>query len=56
MASNRMMNDCIPSMCTAQGIQCGQAGDGCGHVLDCGNCPTGETRGLGAPGKCGTTG
>jgi hypothetical protein len=46
---------CTPSTCAAQGIQCGPAGDGCGNLLQCGTCPTGETCGGGGPSKCGKT-
>jgi hypothetical protein len=47
-------SSCAPSSCTAQGIGCGPAGDGCGNLLDCGSCPTGQTcGGSGAPGQCG---
>ena len=34
---------CTPKSCAAQGIQCGLASDGCGNVLTCPSCPTGET-------------
>jgi hypothetical protein len=38
-----------------QGISCGPAGDGCGNVIQCGNCKTGETCGGGGKsGVCGT--
>ena len=47
---------CTPTTCAAQKIDCGPAGDGCGNLLDCGNCPSGQTCGGGGnPGKCGTT-
>jgi hypothetical protein len=29
---------CTALSCAAQGLQCGQGGDGCGNVLDCGTC------------------
>jgi hypothetical protein len=44
---------CTPTTCAAQGIQCGYAGDGCGNLLPCGTCPTGQYCGGGGPGKCG---
>jgi hypothetical protein len=44
---------CTPTTCAAQGIQCGPAGDGCGTLLQCGTCPTGQFCGGGGPGKCG---
>ncbi|HEY8086188.1 MAG TPA: hypothetical protein VIF09_00030, partial [Polyangiaceae bacterium] len=34
---------CTPKSCAAQGIQCGLASDGCGNILTCPNCPTGES-------------
>jgi hypothetical protein len=45
---------CTPTTCTAEGIQCGPAGDGCGNLIQCGNCPTGQYCGGAGPGKCGT--
>jgi hypothetical protein len=45
---------CQPLTCAAQGLMCGAAGDGCGNLLDCGPCPTGQTcGGGGTPGQCG---
>jgi hypothetical protein len=46
---------CTPTTCGAQGVECGHAGDGCGALLDCGTCPTGQFCGGGGPGKCGTS-
>jgi hypothetical protein len=43
--------------CTEQGFMCGQQSDGCGNILQCGTCATGETCGGGAtpkPGVCGS--
>jgi hypothetical protein len=34
---------CAPKSCAAQGIQCGTASDGCGNVVQCPPCPTGQT-------------
>jgi hypothetical protein len=34
---------CTPKSCAAQGIQCGTASDTCGNVLQCPNCPSGQT-------------
>jgi hypothetical protein len=45
---------CTPSTCMAQGIQCGPASDGCGNLLQCGTCASGQTCGGGGAGKCGT--
>jgi hypothetical protein len=45
---------CVPRTCAQQGIQCDGAGDGCGNLLQCGSCPTGQTcGGGGVPGQCG---
>jgi hypothetical protein len=45
---------CTRSTCTAQGIGCGPAGDGCGGVLDCGTCKAPQTcGGGGTPSQCG---
>ena len=46
---------CAPTTCSAQSIECGPAGDGCGNLLDCGNCSGNQTCGIGATaGKCGS--
>jgi hypothetical protein len=45
---------CTPKTCVQQGIECGQAGDGCGNVIQCPNCPGGQTcGGGGVASKCG---
>jgi hypothetical protein len=45
---------CVPRTCTELGLQCGPASDGCGNLLQCGDCPPGETCGGGGiPGVCG---
>jgi hypothetical protein len=44
---------CTPKTCTQQGYGCGQAGDGCNNVLDCGTCPAGQTCN-GTPSTCST--
>jgi hypothetical protein len=47
---------CTPLSCAAQGIQCGQAGDGCGNVITCPNCPAGQScGGGGVPNQCGAS-
>jgi hypothetical protein len=48
-------NLCTPIDCATQGIHCGPAGDGCGHMLDCGGCnnPGESCGGGGAAGVCG---
>ncbi len=45
---------CTPKTCVQQGIDCGQAGDGCGNVITCPPCAAGTTcGGAGVPNKCG---
>lgn len=45
---------CTPKSCMDQGIDCGQAGDGCGNVITCPPCAAGQTcGGAGVPNKCG---
>ncbi len=33
---------CIPTTCAAKAATCGPIGDGCGNILECGTCPSGE--------------
>jgi hypothetical protein len=41
---------CLPQSCSAQGIECGQAADGCGNkIATCGECSAGN---LCVAGKC----
>jgi hypothetical protein len=48
---------CTPLTCMAQMYECGEAGDGCGGVLQCGDCPAPETcGGGGTPYQCGAPG
>lgn len=45
---------CTPITCQAQNINCGPAGDGCGGLLQCGNCMNNQTCGGGGQfGQCG---
>jgi hypothetical protein len=45
---------CTPRSCADQGLSCGPAGDGCGAVIQCGDCPAGQTcGGGGTPSACG---
>ncbi|MGO9712467.1 MAG: hypothetical protein ACLQBL_26640 [Polyangiaceae bacterium] len=45
---------CTPTTCTALGLNCGPAGDGCGCTLECGTCTAPQTcGGGGTPGVCG---
>lgn len=48
---------CTPGVClVAGGKFCGRIGDGCGHILDCGGCPAGQTCGAsGIDGLCAPT-
>ena len=38
---------CSPTTCAQQQVTCGPTGDGCGNVLQCGACPSGQTCGGG---------
>ena len=44
---------CVPRDCAQQGLNCGSALDGCGNIIQCGTCPTGETCGAKSPNVCG---
>jgi hypothetical protein len=45
---------CTPKTCQQQNINCGPAGDGCGNLLQCGNCMNNQTcGGGGVSGQCG---
>jgi hypothetical protein len=46
---------CPPQSCAALGAQCGPQADGCGGIIQCGDCPPGQTCGAGGPNKCGAT-
>ena len=44
---------CVPKKCSDLDVSCGQAGDGCGGVLNCGTCPSGQQCGAtGLPSQC----
>ncbi len=45
---------CTPRTCAQVGANCGPVGDGCGALVDCGMCPTGQICGGGGPSRCGT--
>jgi hypothetical protein len=48
------VNLCTPTTCAALGYDCGPAGDGCGHLLDCGGaCPGAQYCGGAGPNRCG---
>ncbi len=40
---------CSPGDCAALGAGCGTLPDGCGGTVDCGQCPQGQSYGLGGP-------
>ena len=44
---------CQPESCASQNIACGPAGDGCGNVLQCGSCATGDIPASTRPGSAG---
>jgi hypothetical protein len=45
---------CKPLTCAEENLACGPSGDGCGNVIQCGPCPSGQTcGGAGVPGQCG---
>ncbi|MDP9036056.1 MAG: carboxypeptidase-like regulatory domain-containing protein, partial [Myxococcota bacterium] len=45
---------CVPLSCSAQNINCGPAGDGCGNLVECGTCaPPQSCGGGGVFGQCG---
>ena len=47
---------CVPATKCPAGSDCGYVPDGCGGLVSCGNCPTGEACGVGnppVPNKCG---
>jgi len=46
-------SECIPLDCAALGANCGLTGDGCGAVLDCGQCGENQTCGAQGPNQCG---
>jgi hypothetical protein len=47
-------SSCSPISCQALGVTCGMQGDGCGGVLDCGSCPSGQFCGGAGFNVCGT--
>jgi hypothetical protein len=34
---------CTPASCAGQNVQCGPAPDGCGNIIMCGSCPSGQS-------------
>ncbi len=44
---------CISATCLDLGFDCGEAADGCGGVVLCGSCPSGQTCGASTPNHCG---
>jgi hypothetical protein len=47
---------CSPKSCADLGAQCGQQGDGCGRVIDCGTCAAPAYCGGGGTNRCGLGG
>jgi hypothetical protein len=45
---------CKSKVCSDLGYNCGMNGDGCGGLLDCGGCPSGQFCGGAGYSKCGT--
>ena len=37
------LGQCVPQTCPAQNAECGQLADGCGDIVQCGECPLGES-------------
>jgi hypothetical protein len=44
---------CTPRSCEQQGFDCGENGDGCGGIIQCGACEAGQACGLGGFSRCG---
>ena len=44
---------CQPKTCASQGYTCGQNGDGCGNVINCGTCTSPNFCGGGGYSQCG---
>lgn len=54
VATGEPPTTCKARTCAEQGIECGQAGDGCGKTITCPDCTGGNTCGGGGqPSKCG---
>jgi hypothetical protein len=46
-------SSCTPKTCTSLNVQCGPAGDGCGNIIQCGACASGQAC---IAGKCASNG
>ena len=44
---------CRPRTCASAGYKCGTNGDGCGHAIECGDCPVPESCGVPGYSICG---
>src|SRR5438045_1115801 len=44
---------CTPKTCAELGATCGQQGDGCGQIIDCGSCPSPQFCGGNGANHCG---
>jgi hypothetical protein len=49
-------SQCVPRTCASLGATCGQQGDGCGGILDCGSCTAPAYCGGNGANKCGLGG
>jgi hypothetical protein len=49
-----MPTECEPKTCDDLGANCGRAPDGCGDILECGECEDGEICGFKDPNVCST--
>jgi hypothetical protein len=47
---------CSPKTCQNLGFNCGANSDGCGNLIDCGSCPSGQSCGAGGYSVCGVAG
>src|SRR5277367_2446039 len=45
--SDGSYGECVPKTCTELDANCGPGGDGCGNLLQCGNCQAPQTCGGG---------
>jgi len=55
-ASTSSSGGCVKKTCVSYGFNCGNADDGCGHILDCGLCSALQScGGAGVNGVCGVT-
>jgi hypothetical protein len=53
-ADSATESGCVPKTCSQLGAECGEAADGCGATLECGDCQSGQHCGGAGPNACGT--